>query len=103
MAAALNEQDLLCRVFGKCLAGEELDREVGHLIGVKGPGGSEKLFTYVRYNAQLTGEGLKTLGLSDIKPEDVQKLDSVEHIVELQQVGQAVAKNVKAEHFAGYV
>lgn len=101
IAAALNEQDLLCRVFGKCLAGDELDREVGDLIGRKGPGGSEKLFTYVRYNAQLTAEGLKTLGLPDIRPEDVQKLDSVEHIVELQQVGRAVAKNVKAEHFAG--
>ena len=103
IAAALNEQDLLCRVLGKCLAGDELDREVGNLIGVKGPGGSEKLFTYVRYNAQLTAEGLKTLGLPDIRPEDVQKLDSVEHIVELQQVGRAAAKNVKAEHFAGYV
>lgn len=29
MAAALNEQDFLCRVFGKCLAGDSLDREVG--------------------------------------------------------------------------
>jgi hypothetical protein len=26
MFAALNEQDLLCRVFGKCLAGDPLDR-----------------------------------------------------------------------------
>ncbi|NJL18434.1 MAG: patatin, partial [Nitrospira sp.] len=33
MFAALNEQDLLCRVFGKCLAGDPLDRftDVGDL------------------------------------------------------------------------
>ena len=103
MAAALNEQDLLCRVFGKCLAGDALDREVGDMIGVGGPKGSNKLFTYARYNAQLTIEGLKVLGLAHIKPEDVQMLDSVEHIKELEEVGQAVAKGVKAEHFEGFI
>jgi hypothetical protein len=102
MYAALNEQDLLCRIFGKCLAGDELDREVGNLIGATGPVGPGKLFTYVRYNAELSPEGLKALGLPDIKPEDVQKLDSVEHIPELQRVGNAVARKVKPEHFAGF-
>jgi len=102
MYAALNEQDMLCRIFGKCLAGDQLDREVGDLIGAKGPVGPSKLFTYVRYNAELTREGLDALGLPDIKPEDVQQLDSVAHIPELQRVGQAVALNVKPEHFAGF-
>lgn len=103
MSAALNEQDLLCRVFGRCLAGDELDREVRDLKTAKGPVGPNKLFTYVRYNAELTLEGLKKLGLSGIKPEHVQQLDSVEYIPELQQVGQAVAKSVKLEHFARFV
>ncbi len=103
MSAALNEQDLLCRVFGHCLAGDELDREVGDLKDAKGPVGPNKLFTYVRYNAELTLGGLKKLGLSGIKPEHVQQLDSVEHITELQQVGQAVAKSVTLEHFARFV
>jgi hypothetical protein len=102
MYAALNEQDTLCRVFGKCLAGDELDREVGDLIGAKGPVGPGKLFTYMRYNAELSSSGLNALGLANIKPEDVQKLDSVAHIAELQQVGKAVAKKVKAEHFVGF-
>jgi hypothetical protein len=102
MYAALNEQDMLCRIFGKCLAGDELDREVGTLIGANGPVGPGRLFTYVRYNAELSLNGLSALGLADIKPEDVQKLDSVEHIAELQQVGKAVAKNVRAAHFAGF-
>jgi patatin-like phospholipase/acyl hydrolase len=102
MYAALNEQDLLCRVFGNCLAGDELDREVGDLIGAKGPVGPYKLFTYMRYNAELSKDGMQALGLGDIAPEDVQKLDSVAHIKELQRVGQAVAKKVKLEHFAGF-
>ena len=102
MNAALNEQDLLCRVFGNCLAGDQLDREVGDLIGKKGPV-APKLFTYVRYNAELSEEGLKKLGLSGIEPEDVQQLDSTAHIKELQQVGTAVAKQVKPEHFKGFV
>jgi patatin-like phospholipase/acyl hydrolase len=101
MHAALNEQDTLCRVFGKCLAGDDLDREVGNLIGAKGPVGPSKLFTYMRYNAELTREGLDALGLNDIDPEDVQQLDSVGHIAELQRVGKAVAeRKVKIEHFA---
>lgn len=102
MYAALNEQDMLCRVFGKCLAGDALDREVGDLIGVKGPVGPSKLFTYVRYNAELSAEGLGALGLGTIKPEHVQKLDSVEHVGDLQRVGKAVAKKVKPAHFSGF-
>lgn len=109
MYAALNEQDFLCRVFGRCLAGPPLDREIGDMVmgspharGVEGPT-DPKLFAYVRYNAALTREGLDELGLSDIEPQHVQKLDSVEHIDALQRVGKAVAeRQVKAEHFASF-
>lgn len=103
MFAALNEQDFLCRTFGDALAGDELDREIGTMIGKKGPA-REKLFTYVRYNAELTREGLDKLGLPKIKPENVQKLDSIEGIPELRQVGQAVGKQkVTPEHFDRFV
>jgi len=99
MFAALNEQDFLCRVFGQCLAGDPLDREVGDMIGKKGPV-EPKLFTYVRYNAELTRSGLDALGLTNVEPANVQQLDSVEFVGDLQRVGKAVAeKNVKAEHF----
>lgn len=106
MFAALNEQDLLCRAFGNCLCGEELDREVGDLIDTEGTmkrPASPKLFTYVRYNAELSRDGLDKLGLTRIKPEDVQKLDSVENIKELQEVGQAVAKKVTRAHFSKFM
>ena len=103
MFAALNEQDFLCRVFGKCLAGDPLDSEIGDLIGKKGPA-NPKLFTYLRYNAELTDRGLTELGLGSIQPEEVQKIDSVEHLDDLQRIGAAVAQQkVKMEDFADFV
>lgn len=102
MFAALNEQDFLCRVFGRCRAGQALDREVGDLMGSHGPL-QHKLFGYVRYNAELTREGLDALGLRDIEPAQVQRLDSVAHIGELQRVGRAVAETqIEPAHFAGF-
>ena len=102
MAAALHEQDLLCRIFGKCLAGDLLDREVGTVIG-QGIPNVPKLFTYARYNAELSREGLDALGLEHINPVHVQQMDSVDHIGEMREVGQTLAEQkVKAAHFAGF-
>jgi len=104
MFAALNEQDVLCRVFGDCLAGDPLDRELGSLMpGVGALSEGEKLFTYVRYNAELTREGLDAIGCKDILPEAVQKLDSIDGISDLLAVGIAVAEmKVKPLHFAKF-
>jgi patatin-like phospholipase/acyl hydrolase len=96
MFAALNEQDFLCRVFGNCRVGGWLDREVKDMIGKHGPA-VPKLFTYLRYNADLTADGLKTL--AHIEPKHVQKMDSTKYIAELQEVGRAAAETVRSEHF----
>jgi uncharacterized protein len=117
MSAALHEQDFLCRVFGRCLAGEPLDGEVGTVIG-QGIPGVPKLFTYVRYNADLSREGLDALAadveqasqdlslakaLRETMPAHVQQMDSVEHIAKMQRVGKAVgATRVAASHFASF-
>jgi hypothetical protein len=104
MFAALNEQDLLCRVFGNCRAGDPLDRELGALCPSSGPlPQNGKLFTYVRYNAELTRAGLDALGCKAIAPEDVQQLDAVDAIPQLRAVGSAVAaQKVAAAHFDGF-
>jgi patatin-like phospholipase/acyl hydrolase len=111
MFAASNEQDFLCRVFGKTMHGAVLDREVGDLISpadplptgrVPGPV-QPKLFTYMRYNADLSRRGLDHLQLPHVRPEDVQQLDSVDHIPELKAVGQAAARGVTREQFAGFL
>ena len=102
MFAALNEQDFLCRAFGDCIAGDPLDREVGDMIGAGGPA-MPKLFTYVRYNAELTETGLAAIGCGAIAPNAVRKLDAVESIPALREVGTAVAEaKVKADHFARF-
>lgn len=104
MSAARNEQDLLCRVFGRCRHGATVDREVGDLIDEARGLPGERLFTYMRYNAELTAEGLAELGLPDIRPENVQRMDSADHIAELQQIGQRVAaRDVKSSHFDGFL
>lgn len=103
MSAALHQQDLLCRVFGRCRHGAILDDEVGDLTvdrdGLPGP----RLFSYVRYNAELTRAGLDALGLYDIEPESVQKIDSVDHIGDLQRIGRRAAREVRSSHFEGFV
>lgn len=104
MFAASNEQDFLCRAFGKCLNGGQLDREVGDMIGESDEAPAQpKLFTYMRYNAELSRKGLDALGLPHINPKDVQQLDSVDHIAELQEVGGRVAEQIKIEHYEGFL
>jgi hypothetical protein len=99
MYAALNEQDFLCRVFGDCVAGPLLDREVDTMMPSKGPLDA-KLFRYARYNAELTSAGLAALGCNNIEPNSVQKLDSIAAIPDLQTIGKAVAaQRVKRAHF----
>ena len=99
MYAALNEQDFLCRIFGECVAGPVLDREVGTMSPSAGPL-RRKLFRYARYNAELTREGLAVLGCGNVDPEAVQKLGSVDAIPALQRVGKAVAaRDVDPAHF----
>jgi hypothetical protein len=104
MFAALNEQDLLCRVFGDCRVGDPIDREVNDLVGCAGPlARGDKLFAYLRYNAELTREGLDRLGCPDIDPHTVQKLDSIDGIPDLQRVGRRVAETkLREEHFADF-
>ncbi len=104
MNAALNEQDILCRTFGKCLYGDEIDREIGDLTDQTAYFPVQpKLFTYARYNADLSRNGLNKIGLTNIDPKHIQMIDSVEYLSELQQVGLAIAENVSREHFEGFL
>lgn len=101
MFAASTEQDLLCRVFGDCRHGDPLDREVGDLRGAAGPA-DPKLFTYLRYNAELSEDWLGRHGLGHVRPRDVQALDSTSHMDQLRAIGERVGRKVRREHFAGF-
>ena len=104
MAAANTEQDLLCRSFGRCVFGDPIDSEVGDLQGEYGDGAVDpKLFTYVRYNVELSRFGLDSMGLGDIRMKDVGPLDAFRHIDSLRRIGRAAAQKVKRVHFARFI
>lgn len=102
IAGISNYQDLLCRVFGNCKVGDPIDSEVGDLLNYQGGPVSPKLFTYLRYDADLSEAGIHNLGIKGVRASHIQKMDSCDYTAELQIAGRAVAKKVMAEHFASF-
>jgi uncharacterized protein len=110
MYGALVDQDINCRTVGRCVHGAPIDREIGDLIPRDQHGAEIPLtqnlgraFLYARYNAELSRSGLDALGLADIDPDQVQKLDSVQFIPQLRSVGKKVAEQVRIEHFGSFI
>jgi uncharacterized protein len=112
MYGAAVDQDINCRIIGRCIHGgeydselgrcdTEIDREVGDLVHREDPIPDDlgRQFTYARYNAELSKTWLQKRGLGDIDPAKVSQLDSIEAIPDLIRVGEALAKEVKIEHF----
>lgn len=110
MAQAQVDQDMNCRTIGRCSHGDILDGEVGDLIPKDHNGQRIPLdqdqgrnFLYLRYNAELTREGLDKLGLNDVDPKKVSKLDSTDGMPDLKRIGDEVAKQIRLEDFGGFV
>lgn len=107
MRGAAIDQDINCRVIGRCVFGREIDREIGDMIPrttdpeSKDPSGEPipldqplgRAFLYARYDPDVSAEGLASLGLSHIDPADVQAMDKIEHLTKMQEVGHAYAEN----------
>lgn len=103
MYAAAVEQDFLCRLFSRCLAGWPIDMEIGALRHPEGSG-LPALFTYARYDADLSRRGLDALGLPGIRTDDVRRLDSTKHMADLHRLGEALAdRDVDPAHFNGFL
>jgi patatin-like phospholipase/acyl hydrolase len=107
MYGAQVDQDINCRIVGRCVYGAEIDRELRDLIPRDAAGNvipiaedQKRQFLYARYNADLTSKWLNDHGLGDVDPSKVSQLDSVEHIKDLVRVGQKVADELKIEHFS---
>lgn len=105
------DQDINCRLMGRCTYGAHIDREVEDMI-MKEVDGSDiplsqdtnKNFLYVRYNADLSRKGLDDLELNNISSEDIKEMDSVKNIEKLRQVGSKTAqKQVKLAHFGSFI
>jgi uncharacterized protein len=92
MDSISKEQDMLCRVLGRCLHGGAIDSEVGDLIG--GIGG--KHFTYVRYNREFTQKEVHAV---ETKYGGKFALDNLNMRDYLIEVGREYASQVQLDHF----
>jgi hypothetical protein len=107
MSAASAGWDMACRIIGACRFGAPIDREIGDMVladdmsvNCTGP----KQFTYVRYDPDVSRGGLDALGLSTVKAENVQVMDSVAHIRDIQHVGATYAqKYVRLSHLRPFI
>ena len=112
MYAMQVDQDINCRTVGRCIFGSSIDRELGDMIPLDNDdkmlsldSDATRHFSYVRYNANLSEEGLNEMGLGHIDSDDVRQMDSVEFIGKLREVGKKVGETqVKVkEHFKNFV
>ncbi len=106
MNAAADGWDMACRSIGACRYGADIDREYGdNVLDVDDSAAlAGKLFSYVRYDPDVTAAGLAALGLQDIEPEQVRLMDSTDHIPQIQRVGARYAADRVdvARHFRGF-
>lgn len=101
MASGTAEQDLQCRSFAHVVAGDAVDGEVGDLHGTPAIGG-QALFTYARYNADLTPKGLERCGLDRWVGTPL-GIDALAAVDACSDIGAWVARErVAARHFDGF-
>jgi hypothetical protein len=112
MYAMQVDQDINCRTVGRCVFGAPIDRELGDMLPMDADGKALGLdsdagrnFTYARFNADLSEDGLQKAGLAHIDSDDVRQMDSVKYMPQLREVGRTVGKqqvNVK-EQFKNFL
>jgi patatin-like phospholipase/acyl hydrolase len=102
MNAASAQQDLLCRMFGDTRVGPPIDREVGDLVGARGPV-DPKLFTYLRYAFDLTPAALAALGLGHLDAARMQDLAAVDAMDDLSVVGRRIGERVDSAHYLPFL
>ncbi len=112
MNAMSVQQDFMCRMLGDCRFGGYLDAEIDTMIGPKWPNPGRRgskgptdpnLFSYVRYDVELTRKGLDELGLKSMQVGHVLQMDDVRHMKEMKTVGeQAGRRLVHENHFRGF-
>jgi hypothetical protein len=101
MNGSSTENDRLCRVLGACRHGDPIDREFD-ATDVDVRPRAAPLFTYVRYNADISAKGLSKVGLGHIDPKRVARLDALSAVEDLAAIGRKAAEHVKEEHFQGF-
>jgi uncharacterized protein len=99
MFASTTEVDIQCRSFARVIAGDAIDGEVGDFID-QAPIGGTPLFSYIRYNALLTADGLASIGCQHLANHSFH-LDDVTSMLACVEVGDAVGRMlVRPGHFS---
>ena len=114
------DQDVSCRAVGRCTFGARLDREIMDMVPrqlreemtlqeqyaapvVPLSTNLGRHFLYVRYNADLSDTGLKDLSFVNVNAASIQKMDAVENIPILLDIGRAAVKRAEADHFGCFL
>ena len=111
MYAMQIDQDINCRTVGRCIYGAPIDREMDDMIPLDSNGkilpltsDANRHFSYIRYNADLSWQGLEKLNLKHIDSDEIREMDAVKNIKQLREVGRAVGeKQVNMQHFASFL
>jgi patatin-like phospholipase/acyl hydrolase len=99
MFAAAYHNDVVCRALADTKFGPHLDAELNDMVG----GGLQpKLFTYARYNVELSDDTLAQFKIN-VPARQLIKIDTVDHVETLMQLGTSYARlHLKPEHVAGF-
>ena len=61
-----------------------------------------RAFLYARYNPELDTKGLAAMGLGHLVPARVQRMDAVDQMSHLLEIGRAAGETVRLEHFGRF-
>ena len=104
MRGIQRENDMNCRVVGRCVHGAPVDSEVGDMI----PSAPldrylGKAFLYARYDADISAKGLQAKKLGDIDPKSL-VMDNVDSMPALKRIGEAAADQINLQqHFETFM
>lgn len=94
MSGISAENDLSCRLVGRCVHGYKIDSEVGHMIpDVPLETDTGKAFLYARYDADLSDAGLAKKGLTATDKQ--LQMDNKASLALFDRIGTAFAQEVR--------
>ncbi len=101
MSGISAENDLTCRLIGRCVHGHRLDSEVGDLVKRRPlSDDTGEAFIYARYDADLSDKGLSVIRLSAMDRD--LRMDRVASIGLFERIGTEYAREVDLrKHFDG--
>ena len=97
--SSIREQDILCRTFGRCVYGNNIDSELGDMLTMD-TALKDRLFTYSRVSPDISTEGLSKLGLQHISASEVFKIDCVGAVDKLLEIGSKEAQKLNSSVYS---